>query len=276
MTTATDGVFAAVIVGLVSIVTAAAGQRSRRQIERFRVEHRKDIELLRDELRSRAIQDDRQVQRETVMARYRQPLAMAAYDCHRRVHHILTNDFLGRYASPDASRREMAILTTVYRVAQYFCWAEILRQEIQLLQAPNTETTKRTNQLMNRIIKAFMSDRFGCPGFEIWRDQQRSIGELMIDETGRQRRCIGYFAFEKTYEERFAKLCGGMVQALEWPNGELLSPRLQLVQHLFCDLASHLDSAELQYEYDWHKKAETPLSSEEARTLIETLDGTDP
>lgn len=231
---------------------------------------------LRHKLERRASEDDRAAEREEVVARYRQPLAMAAFDCHRRLHHILTNDFLAEQTRRGTARRDLAVRTTVYRFAQYFCWAEILRQEIQLLAGTSGDTTARTHELMNRLIKVFMANALDCPGFEIWRDQQRSIGELMIDTSGPQRRCIGYFAFDHLYESRFEKWCNDMTCELESPGGDVVSVRLQLAQHLFCELACHLDPDGLQYRPWWHKKAELPLSIDEAERRIALLDVLDP
>jgi hypothetical protein len=68
---------------------------------------------------------------EAVLARYREPLLGAAYELQGRLWNILSLDFLRRYYfEGDEAQKTYAVENTLYVLAQYFCWSEILRHEI--------------------------------------------------------------------------------------------------------------------------------------------------
>jgi len=51
--------------------------------------------------------------------RYRQPLGAAAFDLQSRLYKVLRLDFFAKYGG-EHERSEEALLTTLFRMAQYF------------------------------------------------------------------------------------------------------------------------------------------------------------
>jgi hypothetical protein len=122
-----------------------------------------------------ALQDRREARR--VLQAYRQPLLGAAFELQSRLHNILAQEFQRDYLdSPDPQRRAAAIDTTLYVLAQYFGWTEIIRREIQLLRFPRSGETQAIALLARGISEAFLSDEYGT-ALMIWRVEQRGIGE---------------------------------------------------------------------------------------------------
>src|SRR4029079_17510762 len=71
---------------------------------------------------------------ETVLAKYREPLLGADYELQGRLWNILDLDFLRKYCvGGDEAQRTYAVENTLFVIAQYFGWSEILRSEIQFL-----------------------------------------------------------------------------------------------------------------------------------------------
>jgi hypothetical protein len=189
---------------------------------------------------------------EEVLKRYREPLAAAAFDLQSRLYNILALEFFDNFGEPHP-RSEEAVRTTLFRIAQYFGWSEILRRDIQFLSFPEAEETRRVIDLQRRIAKAFLTDDYG-EELMIWADQQRAVGELMIVEEHGKVLCMGY--------ARFRKECGGDGVFASWRGqlrddvvGEASHERMREVQHLLCQLVETLDAKRVRYSADDLKRA---------------------
>jgi hypothetical protein len=192
----------------------------------------------------------RQVRRdtETVLAKYREPLLGAAYELQGRLWNILDLDFLRKYClAGDEAQRTYAVENTLFVIAQYFGWSEILRSEIQFLSFSDSEQTRTVNACQSRIVQLFQSDEaaLGRP-FLLWRGEQRAIGELMIDTVSGQPRCIGYASFmgrrESSFRSWFERLESDIAEISSGAN-----PRLLQLQHALIDLIRELDPQGLRY-----------------------------
>src|SRR5262245_49072609 len=82
---------------------------------------------------------ERAAKAEEVLKRYREPLAAAAFDLQSRLYNILTMDFFETFGGKE--RGDEALTTTLFRLAQYFGWSEILRRDIQFLSFPEDDDT---------------------------------------------------------------------------------------------------------------------------------------
>lgn len=178
-----------------------------------------------------------------VLRRYREPLAAAAFELQSRLYNMLRLDFFAKFG--DGDRADDAVRSTVFRLAQYFGWTEIMRGDIQFLSFPEAEETRRVAQLQYRIGDVFRTDRYPSP-MMIWTDEQRAIGERMIIEARGRVLCMGYADFRDSWEE-----------TLPWTrriSSELEDPaaraRLTEAQHLLCDLVEALDIARVRYTED--------------------------
>jgi hypothetical protein len=185
---------------------------------------------------------------ETVLARYREPLAAAAYELQGRLYNILELDFLRKYyLHGDEAQKAYAVENTLYVVAQYLGWSEILRREIQFLSFADSERTRVVADRQRRIVELLQSDEpsLGRP-FLLWRGEQRAIGERMIDASGERCQPMGYAGFVNREVTTF----GPWLRRLEDDIAviaERRSSRLVELQHGLVDLVRELDPQALRY-----------------------------
>jgi hypothetical protein len=189
----------------------------------------------------RAARSEREAEAEKVLGRYRRPLAAAAYDLQRRLFNIIDPDpgFLGAYMTRRNEREIDAVESTLYRIAQYLAWTEILRRDIQFLDFREPEETRAVAELQAKIAHKFATDELPRE-FMLWQDEQRAIGELMIVRDHGFVDCLGYASFF------------GQRKKSSWPWLERLekelrsgdartSKRLFEIQHLLYELVELLD-----------------------------------
>jgi len=70
---------------------------------------------------------------ERILEQYRDPLLDAAQNLQARMYNVIEQDYFGRYlhcGDPDEER--YARDYTVFVLAEYLCWAEIVRRETAL------------------------------------------------------------------------------------------------------------------------------------------------
>jgi hypothetical protein len=152
----------------------------------------------------RAALRDRAAEAERVALRYRIPLLQAAFDLQTRLYNIRRQTFLERFYvnSPNEAERSYAINNTLFLVAQYLCYGEVIRYGL-LFAAPIDrrrqqhlmETMERIRDTLSNSIR--IPDRTLC----LFRGEQRAIGELMLvpgadpGAGGPRWDCVGYAAF---------------------------------------------------------------------------------
>lgn len=184
---------------------------------------------------------ERKQRAEEVLARYREPLAAAAFDLQSRLYNILELEFFEKFGQGE--RAEEALRTTLFRFAQYFGWTEILRRDIQFLSFPTDAETRRVAELQESIAECFRNDDYG-PEVMIWSDEQRAIGELMIIEEHGKVLSMGYAAFRQRCDDTFAPWRVRMRKEL---NAASAQARLRDIQHNLCELVETLDSRRVRY-----------------------------
>jgi len=200
---------------------------------------------LEAEVHRRTAQFERDLEAEEVLMRYRQPLAAAAFDLQSRLYNILRMNFLEKFGEGH-DRADEAQRTTLFRLAQYFGWTEILRRDIQFLSFPQAEETRRVAELQSEIAKGFLTDTYG-PALMIWSDEQRGIGERMIVEEHGKVLCMGYATFREKCDDVFAPWHERLRNELP---EEPVRARLSHVQHLLCELVETLDTDRVRYSQD--------------------------
>jgi hypothetical protein len=185
---------------------------------------------------------------EAVLAKYREPLMAAAYELQGRLYNILELDFLAKnYVPTDSSKQTYALENTLYVVAQYFGWSEILRREIQFLSFSDSKRTRVVAACQRHIVEVFQSDdpALGRP-FLVWRGEQRAIGERMITTERDELQCMGYASFVEHQEPAFRRWLARLHEDLEQIADER-NPRLRELQHALVDLVRELDPTRLRY-----------------------------
>lgn len=186
-----------------------------------------------------------------VLNTYREPLIAAAYELQSRLYNILSLMFLDRYVKDDsAGKREVAIASTLYVFAQFFGWREIVRREVQYLDFPRDQETRKISQLLWNIGEEFLDVQHG-PQFMLWRVEQRGFGECMITPADGRLACLGYAAFLDhcdTMTEWLQPLERGLENLDEGGR-----QRLTNIQHLLVDLVRQLDDDGKRYPFQVNK-----------------------
>jgi hypothetical protein len=185
---------------------------------------------------------------EAVLAKYREPLVAAAFELQGRLFNILRFGFLRKYlVNGDEAQKTYAVENTLYVVAQYFGWSEILRREIQFLSFSDSQKSRAAARCQRRIVELFQSDdpELGRP-FLIWRGEQRAIGERMIATANERVECLGYASFlerrDPEFRRWFGRLEGEINEVVETPNRRLIE-----LQNALVDLIRELDPQSLRY-----------------------------
>jgi hypothetical protein len=186
----------------------------------------------------------------TILAKYREPLILAAYDLQSRLYNILRQDFLGKYYAIDRDgSRQYAVDHTLYLIGQYFAWTEILRREVQFLRFQEEASTRRVSMILHDVRETFASDRpeLGQP-FMIWRGEQNALGERMIVVEDGERLCIGYATFvEKSADPAFERWFASLRRDIDAVAHEP-SPRLRELQHRLVELITTLDEGGIRFQ----------------------------
>ena len=243
------GIIAAIVSAVVAVRQSRLNGKLQADLARLNSELGSDLARLNSELQAevqaRTALLERDLRAEEVLTRYREPLAAAAFDLQSRLYNILCLDFFGKFGG-NHERCEMAENTTLFRLAQYLGWTEVLRCDIQFLSFPEADDTRRVTQLQSQIRRRLLDREYG-PAMMIWSDEQRAIGEQMIVEEHGKVLCMGYARFHDDYAERFAPWCERLRPDLQ---SQTAHQRLRDVQHLLCELVETLDAQRVRYTED--------------------------
>ncbi|MEV6707395.1 hypothetical protein [Micromonospora wenchangensis] len=137
--------------------------------------------------------------------RYQDPLRWAAESLQSRLYNILRCGLLPRYLHcGDREDERYVVDSTVYVLAEYLGWVELLRREHRFLDSAVNTPTRDLLGIVQRIHETLASDTLRGP-FRLFRGQQRAIGELMLTWTaspaGRIRDVRGYAEFCRLLDE---------------------------------------------------------------------------
>ncbi len=193
------------------------------------------------------------------MERYSASLAWAAFDLQSRLYNILRGQVVDRLPGPGSgylteflsrgtpAEAEYARRSTVFVLAEYLAWAEVLRRDIQFL---NLGGSRINRKIMGQIslISADISDTSQTSNeLRLFRAHQRAIGELMVhpDSGHGQRWCLGYAEFcqRLDHDEAFASWFTGLLADVDRLAADAVPavPRLQKIQNDLVALVDLLD-----------------------------------
>lgn len=195
------------------------------------------------ELEEFRLAEQRQIESEKALSRYREPLARAAYDLQSRLYNILELGLIAAYYdNGDDRERSYVVDNTAFLVAQYLAWTEIIRRDIQYIDLGQDEQTCQLARLQDDIYALFQTDRFDRM-FRIFAGEQRAIGERMIRDVARGPECAGY----ATFLDQLAKAPDPLLEPIR-DDVRTLSTRLQdarirlvALQNALIDLLLFLD-----------------------------------
>lgn len=196
-----------------------------------------------NELELLKMAEQRRLEAEKAVAHYREPLARAAYDLQSRLYNLLAGNMLAKhYLSGDERARAYVVDNTVYLIAQYLAWTEIIRTDIQFINLGKDEDTRQLARLQDNLLAIFQSSETGSL-LRLFAGEQRAIGERMICKGERGQQCMGYAAFL----DRLAQNPDPLIEALRQDMHQLAQrlsearPRMVRLQHALIDLLAFLD-----------------------------------
>ena len=178
-------------------------------------------------------------------ARYRDPLMSAAFDLQSRLFNIVAKRFLAHYCSDeDETSRTYAVDNTLYVLAEYLGWVEILRREIRFLDLGDEPSNRQWVTTLERVRDTLARDDIDS-ALRVFRGDQRAIGQVMtVGEDGEPRQCRGYASFvverkQPDFARWFERLEADLHVLAREPGRHL--DRAVLLQHALVDLLDLLD-----------------------------------
>ncbi|MDI1462168.1 hypothetical protein QEZ54_14455 [Catellatospora sp. KI3] len=205
-------------------------------------------------------------QAQEVLSRYREPLLLAAFSLQSRLHNAFGGDYFLHFLDhDDDSERRYARDYTVYVLAEYLCWVEIIRREMRFLDLGDDESNRAFTRHLGAVSTQLSTLKYPLPHFRLFRGQQRALGELcMVNGANGRSDSITYPAFcsrldtEPEFRHWFARLREDVDEIVKLrrvgsPDGNI---RLLRIQHALIDLIDFLDPARTRIPDDRAKLVE--------------------
>jgi hypothetical protein len=221
-------------------------------------ENNEALETLKADLQLQLRAEERAVELELMMDKYRGPLVHAAYDLQSRIFNLVNQNVVDLYffeGQGDSSDKEYFLKNTLYLIAQYFAWTEIIRKEIQFIEFNDAKTSQNLSDLQDEIYSIWQFTTCN-DSLNIWAGEQRGIGELLLQEKDSHYTCIGYSKFLKLVSKGEEPL---LIQLEAKINGYLNSQdrssvRLVKLQNALIDLLEFLDADCVRFPKDKRTK----------------------
>ncbi len=248
---------AAMIAAIASIASAVIALASQFRVARLQTETQTFLAKFQAELQEKKDQRQKVEKAQEVLAKYREPLLQAAFELQSRLFNITRQGLLKNFYTHGNERdRNYTVENTLYVLAQYLAWTEIIRREVQFLDLGEIETTRSLANLQEHIRVILLSTRYGNV-FRVFRGEQRAIGELMIVAQDGTDDCIGYGAFVAKQDEAFRFWFEPLRQSVDALATDLKSDngRLKELQHALIELIEYLDSDGVRFDKNRCKKA---------------------
>lgn len=208
-------------------------------------ENNEALETLKANLQVRIREEERSIDLQLTMDKYRGPLVHSAYELQSRIFNLVSLDVISYHFTnnnDDSTEKEYFLKNTMYVIAQYFAWTEIIRKEIQFIEFHESAASEHLSALQDVIYATWQSIEY-TDSLSIWAGEQRGIGELILEEKNGRYECVGYSKFLKLIQ-------GGeepLLQQLEsrvatfLDSNDYKSVRLVKLQHTLIDLLEFLD-----------------------------------
>lgn len=201
---------------------------------------------------------------EKLIAKYRDPLLLAAKDLQSRFYNILEQGLLSYIHGP-GEWKDILLLYTAFLVGQYFSWVYVLRRQAQFLCFSTDKDNLELAKKLDEIQRVFSTDGYGPAGapFMLWRGQQMAIGEIMTVKEDGELFCMGYAAFKQkwlhddVFRGWFQSIEEGIIlnaEARSQHAAMIPDRRLRHLQHLLLDLIYILEPKRLRSGGSWLKR----------------------
>lgn len=201
----------------------------------------------------------RTMEKRNLMESYGASLAWAAYDLQTRLYNVLNGHRLDNSPGPGrgfltvclthGTPREADYVrrSTVFVLAEYLGWVEILRRDVQFLDLGRSRTNRAVMTKISEIGHALGRMSQDSNALRLFRTHQRAVGELLVHAEGEpgRRRCLGFAEFchrldaDEAFHQWFRPLLAD-VDELAADAGPSV-PRLETLQKLLIELIDLLD-----------------------------------
>lgn len=207
------------------------------------------VTLLQDRLAKERHEQTKAELAEQLLSRYREPLLWSAHALQGRLFNAVELGFLANYlhcGDPDDERYTRDY--TVYVLADYLCWVEIIRREQQFLDLGDVTRNRTFFSYLDRLTQ-IIAALDAPPQFRLFRGQQRALGELMLRRAdaanGPRLESVGYAEFcerldtDPRFASWFARLRSDVdvIATADFP----AKIRLVRMQHELINLIDFLD-----------------------------------
>lgn len=266
----------AIISAVVAVASILLSARTTKSNTMFQAQlQRKNSEFqarLQDELQQRRDQAGKAARLEEVVSRYRDPLLSAAFELQSRIYNFVLRGFAGYLRAGDEDEKSYAVNSTLFVIAQYLAWTEALRRGVQFLDLGDVERSRELADRLENIRAAFSTDTDLHGPFRIFRNEQRAIGELMLEPTIEAQsgdapwQCMGFAAFcsalkqDQTFASWFARLSRD-IRAFSGSK-ESGGERLAALQNYLINLVDFLDDPPLRFPLTLRSRI--PLSQDQS------------
>ncbi len=251
-------IYVAIISGCVALASAAISLYG----VAFQEQQKKQLIALQHKLEQESKKQTKEQLVKELIGKYREPLLTAAFDLQSRIYNIVEINFLDNYyINGTKLEKEYASDNTLYVIAEYFGWVEIIRREIQFLNLIEVIENRKFLQLINQINQRFLEGRIDRT-FRIFRGEQRAIGEIMMtplsaNNNSPSRECIGYATFvlkqkDPDFSCWFEKLRQDIEVLANEPGKH--SQRLIKLQHALVELIDFLDPECIRFAKEFRTK----------------------
>jgi hypothetical protein len=186
-----------------------------------------------------------------IVAKYRDPLLLAAQDLQCSLYHIVDDKENPPHRDDPHSEAPSSIYAC-FAVGQFFSWSHMLHRHAQFLSFSTDKHNEELVGALYKIQKEFGEGHYGQP-FVLWRCQQMGIGEEMTtggDSNDTENFCKGYATFKKRWEDEkddfkkwFSTIKDGYTLLTENPKDDSndLKQHVRRLQHLLLELMVILD-----------------------------------
>jgi hypothetical protein len=261
----------AVISGVVALGSAAVAARTQKVVTDLKARRDKEAQDEQRRYERREKDEERRSGARAALDRYRGPLLSAAWELGDRLDNIQHRSFLV-YVDVARGRAEQAKLSSLFRIAQYLGWREVVRTELQLLRFENEPDTQRVASLMGDILVVFAGDSLDDTRGMLWVDEQRAVGELMIERTDGVPRLRGYAAFVREYNTVFSHWLDALGRDILADTAES-SDRLRLLRWSLLGLVICLDEEGVWRRSSWMRRAVDELQAPPPSSPALPVDG---
>lgn len=208
-------------------------------------ENNEAIETLKTDLQLYVKAEERSIELQLTMDRYRGPLIHASYDLQSRIYNLICQNVIQIYFVDnhgDGSEKDYFVKNTMFVIAQYFAWTEIIRKEVQFIEFDDIAYTKDLSNLQDGIYSIWQASQYS-DFLGIWAGEQRGIGEVMIEEQGTRLSCIGYSNFLKLVNKGDEPLLMQLESKVNnyLNSGKYRTERLIHLQNALIDMLEFLD-----------------------------------